>query len=341
MLLDDKERIVERKVGAIILAIGSKLYDCRKIRGLGYGEISGVYTSLEFERLASANGPTAGEIKTPAGCAPASVAIVHCVGSLDPKHQPHCSGICCEYAFKFNRILEHKLPGTKVYHLYKEMVASGKDDFSMLDHARKNPHATFLRYHDLKEIEISAVAGGQKITYLREDGESDSFSSEMVVLCPAMVGSEDAAKLGEMMDLTRGAAGFFDELNGRLHTAQSKVKGIYLAGTCQAPMDISHAASQAMAAAGYVLSGLAAGKKLVIEPITAAVDKERCSGCRICGGVCPYKAISFMPETETSRVNALLCHGCGTCVAACPAGAIQGNHFTNDQILAEIEAILQ
>jgi heterodisulfide reductase subunit A len=96
-----------------------------------------------------------------------------------------------------------------------------------------------------------------------------------------------------------------------------------------------------MAAAGYVLSGLAAGKKLVIEPITAAVDKERCSGCRICGGVCPYKAISFMPETETSRVNALLCHGCGTCVAACPAGAIQGNHFTNDQILAEIEAILQ
>jgi heterodisulfide reductase subunit A len=341
MLLDDKERIVERKVGAIILAIRSKLYDCRKIRGLGYGEISGVYTSLEFERLASANGPTAGEIKTPAGCAPASVAIVHCVGSLDPKHQPHCSGICCEYAFKFNRILEHKLPGTKVYHLYKEMVASGKDDFSMLDHARKNPHATFLRYHDLKEIEISAVAGGQKITYLREDGESDSFSSEMVVLCPAMVGSEDAAKLGEMMDLTRGAAGFFDELNGRLHTAQSKVKGIYLAGTCQAPMDISHAASQAMAAAGYVLSGLAAGKKLVIEPITAAVDKERCSGCRICGGVCPYKAISFMPETETSRVNALLCHGCGTCVAACPAGAIQGNHFTNDQILAEIEAILQ
>jgi heterodisulfide reductase subunit A len=341
VLLDDKERIVERKVGAIILAIGSKLYDCRKVSGLGYGDIPGVMTSLEFERLASSNGPTAGEIKTPAGSAPGSVAIVHCVGSLDVKHQPHCSGICCEYAFKFNRILEHKLPETKVYHLYKELVVPGKDDSSMLDHARKNPSATFIRYRDLKEIEISAVSGGQKISYRCEDGKNDSFTVEMVVLCPAMVGSEDAAKLGDMMDVTCGKAGFFEELNGRLHASQSKVKGVYLAGTCQAPMDIGQATSRAMAAAGYVLSGLAAGKKLVIEPITAAVDEERCSGCRICSGVCPYKAISFMPETETSRINALLCHGCGTCVAACPAGAIQGNHFTNDQILAEIEAILQ
>ena len=341
VLLDDQERIVERKVGAIILAIGSKLYDCRNLKCLGYGEVPGVVTSLEFERLASANGPTAGEIKTAAGSAPGSVAIIHCVGSLDPKHQPHCSGICCEYAFKFNRVLEHKLPGTKVYHLYKEMVASGKGDFSMLEQAQKNHNASFIRYRDIEEIEITGAPEGQKITYRREDGERDSFTSEMVVLCPAMVGSEDAAKLGEIMDLTRGAAGFFDELNGRLHTAQSKVKGIYLAGACQAPMDIGRATSQAMAAAGYVLSGLAAGKKLVIEPITASVDEARCSGCRICGGVCPYKAISFIPDTETSRVNALLCHGCGTCVAACPAGAIQGNHFTNDQILAEIEAILQ
>jgi heterodisulfide reductase subunit A len=339
--LGDQERIVERKIGAIILAIGSKLYDCRKVNGLGYGEIPGVCTSLEFERLASSNGPTAGEIKTPAGSAPGSVAIIHCVGSLDPEHQPHCSGVCCEYAFKFNRVLEHKLPGTKVYHLYKEMVAPGKDDYSMLEHARKNPHATFIRYHDLKEIKISAAPGGQKIAYRREDGKNDSFTSEMVVLCPAMVGSGDAVKLGEMMDVTRGKAGFFEELNGRLHASQSKVKGIYLAGTCQAPMDIGQATSKAMAAAGYVLSGLAAGKKLVIEPITASVDEERCSGCRICGGVCPYKAISFISETKVSRINALLCQGCGTCVAACPAGVIQGNHFTNDQIRAEIEAILQ
>jgi heterodisulfide reductase subunit A2 len=341
VLLDDKGRIVERNVGAIILAIGSKLYDCRKLKGLGYAEVPGVLTSLEFERLASSNGPTAGEIRTPEGNALGTVAIIHCVGSLDPEHQPHCSGICCEYAFKFNRLLEHKLPGTNVYHLFKEMVTAGKDDFSMFEHARKNPNSSFIRYRDLKEVEITVSPRGQEIAYRRQDGGNDSIMSEMVALCPAVVGSRDAAKLGEMMDLTCGEAGFFDELNGRLHAAQSKVKGIYLAGTCQAPMDIRQATSQAMAAAGYVLSGLASGKKLVIEPIVATVDEERCSGCRICSSVCPYKAIGFMPETETSRVNALLCHGCGTCVAACPAGAIRGNHFTNEQIFAEIEAILQ
>jgi heterodisulfide reductase subunit A len=86
---------------------------------------------------------------------------------------------------------------------------------------------------------------------------------------------------------------------------------------------------------------LADGKKLKIEPITASVDEGVCSGCRICGNVCPYKAISFSVERGVSSVNALLCHGCGTCVAACPAGAMQSHHFANQQILAEMEAALQ
>ena len=93
--LDDEERIVERKVGAIVVAVGASLYDCGNLPGLGYGSVADVYTSLEFERLAAANGPTSGEIKTQAGKAPERIAIVHCVGSLDPRHQPHCSGICC------------------------------------------------------------------------------------------------------------------------------------------------------------------------------------------------------------------------------------------------------
>jgi heterodisulfide reductase subunit A len=338
---DDQEKLHQRKVGAIVMAIGAKLYDCRSLADLGYGEVPDVYTSLEFERLASANGPTAGEIQTADGRKPRSVAIVHCVGSLDPNHQAHCSGICCEYALKFNRVLEHKLPGIKITHLYKQLVVAGKSDFPMLDHARTSPGACFLRYRDLAEIRISAAGSGQTIAYRGEDGKKKSFTAEMVVLCPAMVGGEDSATLSAMLDLNRNRAGFFEELNGRLHAAQSKVKGVYLAGACQAPMDIRQASTQAMAAAGYVLSGLAEGKKLVVEPITAEVDEDRCSGCRVCGGVCPYKAISFVPKSQTSWVNALLCQGCGTCVAACPAGAIRGNHFTNDQIFAEIEAILQ
>lgn len=339
--LDQREQLLERKVGAIIVAIGSRLYDCRKVTSLGYGEMEDVYTSLEFERIAAANGPTAGQIRTRSGKTPESIAIIHCVGSLDPNHQPHCSGVCCSYALKFNRIVAHKLPGVKVHHFYKELAVAGKDGFGLLRHARENPNASFIRYDDISQVSISQTETGQIIAYLDADGKSGAITSDMVVLCPAVMGAEDSPKLAAMTELTRNSSSFFAELNGRLHAAQSKVKGIYLAGSCQAPMDIREATGQGMAAAGYVLSGLVEGKKLVVEPITASVDEERCSGCRLCGSICPYKAISFVPETQTSEINALLCHGCGTCVAACPAGAIKGNHFTNDQISAEIEALLQ
>jgi heterodisulfide reductase subunit A2 len=135
--------------------------------------------------------------------------------------------------------------------------------------------------------------------------------------------------------------GFFQELHGRLDAAQSKVRGVYLAGACQSPMDIRGAIGQGMSVAGYVLSGLADGKKLTIEPITASVDQGACSRCRICGNLCPYRAIGFPEEGAAASVNALLCHGCGTCAAACPAGAIQSHHFANHQIFAEMEAALQ
>ncbi|MHB1662013.1 MAG: 4Fe-4S dicluster domain-containing protein, partial [bacterium] len=122
---------------------------------------------------------------------------------------------------------------------------------------------------------------------------------------------------------------------------RSKIKGIYLAGTCHSPMDTKEAMSEGMASAGLVLSGLVPGKKLVIDPIIAVVNQDRCSGCEICIGVCPYKAVSFDGEKKASFVNELLCQGCGTCVAACPSSAIKGNQFTNEEIFAEIGAMLQ
>ena len=105
-------------------------------------------------------------------------------------------------------------------------------------------------------------------------------------------------------------------------------------------MDITWAINRGMAAAGYILSGLVEGRKLDISPTTASIDAERCSGCRVCVSICPYKAIAFDAERKTAEVNAVLCQGCGTCVAACPIGAIKGSHFTNAEIIAEIKGAL-
>ena len=363
----EKEEILERNAGSIILATGSALYDCSKVPSLGYGKIPDVYNGIEFERILASNGPTEGNIRTSAGEEPQSFAIVHCVGSLDKNHKDYCSGICCEYAFKFNHIIRNKIPSAKIYHLYKEMVIPGKESGSLYRHAAEDKNTVFIRVSDINGMTVSeesgkkvfsisnpcSSGGGNETAGIKigggagernEAGEEiengEKVSVDAVILCPAVVPGNDMDGLAEILETAKDKNGFFEELHGRTDAGRSKIKGVYLAGSCHSPMDIKEAMSEGMAAAGYVLSGLVAGKKLSIDPISAAVEQERCSGCKVCIGVCPYKAISFNEEEEASFVNELLCQGCGTCAAACPSSAIKANGFTNEEIFAEIGLML-
>ena len=335
IVYDDREALLERQVGAIILATGSSLYDCAPLRNLGYGSFPQVKTAHEFERMCASNGPTGGELLDSKGEPPASVVFVHCVGSLDDRHKAYCSGICCQYAFKFNRMLESRLPDTEVHHLYKELVTPGKDAFRLQNAARGNPNSTFLRYGSLAELSVDSREGRAQLRV----GDA-SIAADLVVLCPAVVPGGDAAELGALLDVSLDGFGFFEELHGRMDPARSKLRGVYLAGACQGPADIQRAVGQGQAAAACIMSELVEGRKLRLDPLFASVDPERCSGCKVCMKVCPYRAIAFDAETGASRVNPVLCHGCGTCVAACPGSAIKGNHFTGAMILAEIEEAL-
>jgi heterodisulfide reductase subunit A2 len=338
IVYDDAQTLVERQVGAIVLATGSALYDCAPLENLGHGRLAEVKTAHEFERMLASNGPTYGEVLTSAGLPPTSVAFVHCVGSLEDEHQPYCSGICCQYAFKFNKMLESKLPEASIHHLYKEIVAPGREAFRLYRAARDNPKSTFLRYGRLSEISVENVQGRQQ---LRLTGQAEAIDAELIVLCPAVVPGAQAAELGSLLDVLLDPFGFFEELHGRMDPARSKVRGVYLAGACQGAADIQRATNQGLAASGCILSELVEGRKLKLDPIFAEVDAQRCCGCKVCMKVCPYRAVGFDAENGVSKVNAVLCHGCGTCVAACPAGAIKGNHFTDRMILAEIEGALK
>jgi heterodisulfide reductase subunit A len=336
---DEEEQILERNVGAIVVAIGATLYDAGRLPALGYGVLPEVYTSLEFERLLAATGPTRGQLQKKDGTPPGRIAIIHCAGSLDEGHCAYCSAVCCQYALKYSHLITSRLPGTRVFHLFRELVIPGKERYPLYQHCAKDQRVEMLRYGKMDDLQLSACTDGG-ITINISSQTSQGLGADMVVLCPAVVPAPDAMELGRILDLPEDRFGFFEELHGRLDAAQSKIKGIYLAGSCQGPMDVQLAALQGMAAAGHILSGLAAGKKLEIEPITAAINEELCAGCRICATVCPYKAIGFNEEQRKSEVNPLLCHGCGTCVAACPAGALTGRHFTNEEILAELEELL-
>lgn len=337
----EEAALIERNVGAVVVAVGSTVYDCGVFPGLRYGEFPEVYTSVEFERLLASNGPTGGEIKTASGETPRSLALIHCVGSLDKDHREYCSGICCQTAFKFNHVVEKKLPGAKIGHFYKELSFPGKTESALYRHARENPDASFIRYADIKDIDVSSIGGGLSVEYRDSSGAAGAFQADIVVLCPAVVPHEKSPALGALMELSTDRFGFFEELHGRTDSVKSRIKGVYISGSCQSPMNIREAVNQGMAAAGYILSGLVPGRKLEISPVTAEVDAQRCSGCRVCVPVCPYRAISFNEESEAAEINAVLCQGCGTCVSACPSAAIKGNHFTNEEIMAEIEGMLR
>lgn len=163
----------------------------------------------------------------------------------------------------------------------------------------------------------------------------------MVVLMPALTLSEGTQSLCKLMDVGLDRNGFCEELHGRVDATKSKVRGVYLAGTCQAPMDLGRAMTQGSSAAAAIMATLVPGRKLTLEAIFAEVDVDRCSGCRSCVAVCPYEAVSFDSEREVAEVSPVRCLGCGTCVAACPSGSIKGRHFSNQQILAEIEGALR
>jgi heterodisulfide reductase subunit A len=337
VVFDDQEKIIERQVGAIMVATGSSLYDCSSIDNLGYSRLPDVKTALEFERILASNGPTGGEVVTSTGESPRSVVFIHCVGSLDDDHKPYCSGICCQYAFKFNHLLESKLPDAAILHLYKEIVSPGKEEYALHRAARDNHKAKFIRYDRIADLAVATEDGCQQIRL--PDGSN--FNADMVVLCPAVVPGSDTVKLGAMLDVSLDRFGFFEELHGRMDSSRSKIRGVYLSGACQAPADIQRTTNQAMAASGFILSELVEGRKIELDPLFASVYPEKCAGCKVCMSVCPYRAISFDAENSVSVVNAVLCHGCGTCVAACPMGAIKANHFTSEMILAEIEGALK
>jgi heterodisulfide reductase subunit A len=340
ILLDDAPKTLERTVGSVIVATGADSYDCDVFPQLGHGTVPGVYSALEFERISAPSGPTNGRIARPDEGDVTRVAIVHCVGSLDTAHCDYCSAICCQVALKFNHLVRHRYPEAEITHFHRELTAPGKEAGRLLAHNRAVPLNTFVRYERLSDLQVTEAEGMRRVELRDGDRLVTSGAFDLVLLCPAMVPGADTTTLGDMLDVSRDRWGFFEELHSRMSPTTSKVAGIHFAGTCHGPKDIPGAIGDGLAASASVLAGITPGKTMELEPIRASVLEGRCSGCRVCLSVCPYRAISFDETAQSAFINNVICQGCGTCVAACPSGVITGAHFTSEQIYAEIEGIL-
>lgn len=339
---DQEDEILDLEVGNVILATGYKLFDARRIQQYGYGRLENVFTSLEFERLTNAAGPTEGKVVLRDGeTVPKSVAIVHCVGSRDKNYNEYCSAICCMYSLKFAHLVMEKT-GAKVYNFYIDMrpIAKGYEEFY---HRVLKEGGNFIRGKVSEITDVTHAPDEEgKLVVIAEDtliGKQRRVPVDMVILASGLEPRPDAQHVSHMFGVGCGDTGFFTERHPKLDPVATVTEGVFIAGACQGAKDIPDSVAQGAAAAARVLATISQ-REVSLEPVRASIDEEHCSGCRICNTMCPYNAIDFIEDKGVSRVNPALCKGCGTCVAACPSQVISGAHFTFDQLIAEIDGIL-
>ena len=338
---DNGDQVLERHAGSIIVATGFELLDPSVLSSFGYGMIPEVYTSLEFERILSQNGPTGGKLFTKNKEKPESLAIIHCVGSRNTAVKDYCSGVCCLYAVKFAHVMRKRFPAVKVYDLCADWCVPGKDGQPFLDSVRQWKNFKVVRTSLPMDVKINQGKERINLSCIDVTGKDKRFAVDMVVLCPAMIPAEDSNRLSEILSIPQDKEGFFAEGHTTLDSVSTTIEGILIAGCAQGPKNIQVSIAQGAASAGKVLSMLVPGRKLELYAATAEIDEDACSGCMICAGLCPYKAIHFDRTRRVAVVNTVLCKGCGTCVAACPSGSAKSKHFTTEQVCAEIVEVLR
>jgi heterodisulfide reductase subunit A len=339
---DQEPETVALKVGGVVIAVGSDVFDASKMFEFGYGRFPNVISNIEFERISDASGPTGGKILSPKnGKPPNSIIFVQCVGSRDKRFHEYCCRVGCMVSLKQAILVREKLgKDVSIYVCYNDLRAFGKgyEEF----------------YRRARDMGINFVAGIP--SDIRSTGDDslyfDVFESgtnkllelhaDLVVLANCLVPSDDVNKIGKLFHALRSADGFFLEAHPKLRPLDCSVAGISLAGVCQGPKDIPDTVSQASGAAVKVIDLLSSGE-IELEPLKAVVDKDLCSGCRICDALCPFLAIEMKkepkagPEELRAEVIEAMCQGCGLC-SACPTGAIKIQQYSSSQVLAQVDA---
>jgi len=336
-----EEEKIEIEVGSVILASGFKPFDPRRIPAYGYGRFNNIITALEFEKLVNASSPTGGKILMANGEEPQSVGIIHCVGSRDDNYNSYCSRVCCMYSLKFAHLIKEKTKAD-IYDFYIDMRCFGKG-YEEFYHRLLEEGTKFIRgrVSEVTDMPLTEKEEGKLIIRVEDTliGTVRRIPVDMVILATGLESGLDTNEIARIFNISCSQDTFFLERHPKLAPVSTFSDGIFLAGTCQSPKDIPDTVAQAGAAASEALA-LADKGTFELEPITAEIDEELCSGCQICVGLCPFTAITYNKEKGISEINDALCKGCGTCVSACPCGASQQKHFRDAQIFAEIEGIL-
>ena len=348
---DQTEEILERKYGAIIVATGFKPIDASAFDEYAYCQSKDVVTSLEFERLMNAAGPSKGTLVCPSdGRHPKEIVFVQCVGSRcssdASKGKEYCSKICCMYTAKHAMLVREKYPDVKVHVFYIDVRTPGKNFDEFYRRAVEQYDVDYIK-GQVGKVSVENgrlhVQGSNLI-----DNEQVHIDCDMVVLATAIEPDPTARAIGTMLTASMDTNDFFTEAHPKLRPVESPTAGVFLSGVCQGPKDIPETVAQASAAAAKVI-GLLSKDSLTCNPCVAHSDPLLCNGCSQCENVCPYGAISYEdkevrgPEfrgvKRVAVVNEAVCQGCGACTVTCPSTAMDLKGFSNEQIMSEVDAI--
>lgn len=353
---DKSDEFITIDIGAIVVTTGFNVLPTGFFPEYGYGQFKDVITGLQFERLASASGPTLGEIRRPSdGKVPQKIVFIACCGSRDPaKGIPYCSKICCMYTAKHAMLYQHKVHGGESTVFYMDIRAAGKGYEEFVRRAIEEDGVNYIRGRVARVYEKNGkliVKGVDTLLGARPV----EIEADMVVLATAGVARNEAENLAQKMHVSYDPYHFFAEAHPKLRPVETNTAGIYLAGACQAPKDILETVATASGAAAKVVT-LLSKQELVREPVVATVNRSAppifstCVGCFMCQTACPYQAIEReeIKDRRTgkviktvARINPGLCQGCGTCVSFCRSKSIDLQGFTHEEMYSEVMALLQ
>jgi heterodisulfide reductase subunit A len=330
---------VEVHIGNVIVCTGYKEFDASRITHYGYGKLPNVITSFELEKMIRA-----GRIETKEGKIPQYVAIIHCVGSRSQEFHTYCSRVCCMTALKYAHEIKSANPKCYISDVYIDMHAFGKghEDFYLRSSEAKT---LFLMYEKNDRPVIHRAGPKDDCEMLIEvneilSGELIEIPADLIVLMVGMEPRPDSAEVAHLVNISQDKDGWFIESHPKLEPVATTTDGIFIAGTCVAPKDIPDTVAQARAAAARIMAKISKGK-IEVDAVYSEVNEDICSGCRFCNKLCPYSAIEFNEKEKHSHIISALCKACGVCVAACPSAAIKGRHFTDAQVLSQIDGLTQ
>ena len=348
---EQQDEIIERKYGAIVVATGFRPIDAQEFNEYAYNDSPDVVTSLEFERIMNAAGPTKGQLVRPSdGRHPHKIVFIQCVGSRcsedAAKGKPYCSKICCMYTAKHAMLVREKYPDVDVHIFYIDARTPGKNFDEFYRRAVEQYDVDYI-----KGMVGKVSVEGDHLHVQGSDlllGEQVHIDADMVVLATAIEPDPTARAIGTMLTASMDTNDFFTEAHPKLRPVESPTAGVFLSGAAQGPKDIPETVAQAGAAAAKVI-GLLSKNSLTCNPCVASPNELLCNGCAQCERVCPYGAIHYEekevrgPEfrgvKRVAMVNEAVCQGCGACTVTCPSTAMDLKGFTNRQIMAEVDAI--